>query len=657
MERAPVKPALTPVTSAPTSSRREAPKRGTARAAIAKDALDAAIARAQKGLLALQEENGAWDRPNDLGPTTTAFQLVVEKWIGVLDPRDTVEGAKGLFAEQRADGSFPPWPTAASGTLCATAMVYAALTALGAARDPRARKARAFLDRHGGFEAVLDAFRREGDLAAVGLLLAGLVGPEFLPKLGLDVALLPFERLIESRVHGGNLMGMVALMALRTRFGSSRPRTGLFAGFARGLERARVETFVAEYQEPNGSWNNVTFFTLLPVIALHAVGVGPHEPSLRRALTWLASRKRYTRTGLRVLHFPSDVWCTGFAMLGLAASGVPSSDERLQAATEFLLRLQIMRPQHRQLQRQRDVQRFGGWPFSTGIELLPDVDDTGVVLAALGACADERADRSVVEALKVGAGFVRAMQNPDGGFPSYVWGHPRPRPGPMFLEELGVDFDDPKAIAAFFLDPPAEYGDPSQESVTARVLWALAACGARRQDPAVARAIAFLQRHQCDTGGWWGRWIATYLPATAQVLMALARVGEDMGAPYVSRAVAFLLARQNEDGGWGDTTEAYRNPALAGVGPSDAPVTSFVILGLLAAVGPWHEAVERGVAWLLANQRRSDGLWDIGGFVHCFVPPTQFFTLSAHAESTTLWALGEYRRARTRTALRKRART
>jgi squalene-hopene/tetraprenyl-beta-curcumene cyclase len=615
--------------------------------------VDRAIERAQAALFAEQRADGAWNGVTDMGPVYVAFQLVVEKWIGVLSAEDAELGKKTLLREQRPDGSYLPFPYAPEGDVCATASVYAALAALGVPRShPAVKRAVAFIEAHGGFEEVRAAFRREGDLAAVALLLAGLEGPEFLPALGLDFALLPFDKMISSRVHGGNLLGVFALMALRSKYAPKR--TGLFGSLLRGAERVRLESFCAEFQNPDGSWNEVTFFTLLPVIALHAVGMSPSDETLRRALVWLDGMKTRGPDGLTIRPFHADVWSTGFAVLALLDSGIAASDARLQAAQEHLLRQQIKRPQHSQLQPKRDAVRVGGFPFQTGNETLPDVDDAGVVLGALGALAGTHGARALYRALDDGLRWVRDMQNGDGGFPSYVHGHDRRTPGPMFLKDLPIAYDDPKALWSFFIHPPPEYGDPSYESVTGRALWGFGASGIKKSDPAVARAIEFLKRHQCDSGAWWGRWMAVYLAETATILLGLEWVGEDMSAQYVRRAIDWICAVQNPDGGWGETPAAYRDPLLAGVGPSNAPLTAFAVLSLLAAVGPEDPAVKRGVAWLLSHQR-SDGLWDQGYFLHTFIPPRQFYWFEIDGQTIPLWALGKYRRlcdARATTPLR-----
>ena len=86
-----------------------------------------------------------------------------------------------------------------------------------------------------------------------------------------------------------------------------------------------------------------------------------------------------------------------------------------------------------------------------------------------------------------------------------------------------------RGIVAALAHPLPEYGDPSLEGVTGRVLWGLGRSGVGVSDPAVVRAIAFLRDQQCESGAWWGRWKACYLAETATILLGLAAVGEPPG--------------------------------------------------------------------------------------------------------------------------------
>src|SRR5437870_12746391 len=81
--------------------------------------------------------------------------------------------------------------------------------------------------------------------------------------------------------------------------------------------------------------------------------------------------------------------------------------------------------------------------------------------------------------------------------------------------------------------------------------------GYRRDDPTVARAIAYLAREQEPDGSWFGRWGTNYIYGTWSVLCALNAAGVPPDDPSVRRAVSWLRSVQQQDGGWGEDEETY----------------------------------------------------------------------------------------------------
>jgi squalene-hopene/tetraprenyl-beta-curcumene cyclase len=80
-----------------------------------------------------------------------------------------------------------------------------------------------------------------------------------------------------------------------------------------------------------------------------------------------------------------------------------------------------------------------------------------------------------------------------------------------------------------------------------------------------------------------------------------------MAAAPARRAVAWLERHRNDDGGWGEDIRSYRDPAWIGRGPSTPSQTSWALIGLLAA-DPGHPAIADGVGYLAAAQA-GDGSW------------------------------------------------
>jgi squalene-hopene/tetraprenyl-beta-curcumene cyclase len=367
------------------------------------------------------------------------------------------------------------------------------------------------------------------------------------------------------------------------------------------------------------------------------------DAPVKRALGWLASMKRRSEHGLDVCAMDNDVWSTALCALALHSAGESPEGHALSRARGYLLETQTRTPMPRANQRKSTARRSGGWSFQCGNTSMPDTDDTGVVVAALATLSGDRAQRSVFRAIDDGVAWLRDMQNADGGFPTFVWGLPSKKPGPMFLNDLPATFDDVQAVGSFLRAPPAEYGDPSLEGVTGRVLWGLGCAGITRDEPIVCDAVSFLIHQQCESGAWWGRWKVSYLAETATILLGLGAVGEDMAASYVARASQWILGCQNADGGFGELPEAYRDPRLAGKGPSMPAVTAYAILGLLSARAP-AAAISRAASYLISAQR-DDGLWNNEGWLHTFVPPDLLYTYDMPARALPLLALAHVRRS------------
>jgi hypothetical protein len=239
--------------------------------------------------------------------------------------------------------------------------------------------------------------------------------------------------------------------------------------------------------------------------------------------------------------------------------------------------------------------------------------------------------------------WLRSMQNPDGGWSAFVWGLPERPNGPIMTKPMDVEPDSLLDAIGVMLHPLPELGDPSTEDLTARVLHGLAACGATDTDDDVKRAVDFLRKHQCEHGGWWGRWVCNYLACTSYVLSALDELGEDPSQTVVEKGVAFLLEHQNADGGWGEAVHSYAKPELAGKGPSTAPLTALVVCALVDQGHGDTEPCRRGVQYLLAKQR-PDGTWPNDDYVATNIPPEGFYVYDGAARHMPLEALGRWAR-------------
>ncbi|MCA9698606.1 MAG: squalene--hopene cyclase, partial [Myxococcales bacterium] len=208
-------------------------------------------------------------------------------------------------------------------------------------------------------------------------------------------------------------------------------------------------------------------------------------------------------------------------------------------------------------------------------------------------------------------------QNDDGGFGSY-----ESRRGSMMLRRFNP--------AEMYGNCMLEY---SYTECTASCVRALAvardALGARmpgalhaRVHEAIDAGVRFLLSTQDpSTGAWQGFWGVNFTYGTFFAVAGLMAAGLDREHVALRRAVRFLLSRQRPDGGWGERYEGVlegRERDLDPDEPSRVVQTAWAVLTLQqAAPERGREAIERGVAFLLASQR-ADGGWDHDASVGVF---------------------------------------
>ncbi|MFO0876926.1 MAG: squalene--hopene cyclase [Gemmataceae bacterium] len=323
------------------------------------------------------------------------------------------------------------------------------------------------------------------------------------------------------------------------------------------------------------------------IVALKCLGVASDDPELveaRRVLDELIIEEDDT---VRLQPCFSPVWDTALTLNALAETGLRLGDQSIDRAVEWLLAREVRKKGDWSVTNPR--LKPGGWFFEYRNEIYPDTDDTAMVLLAL-ARLDALRSPQVAGACDRALQWLIAMQNQDGGWAAFDRDINR-----EILTR--VPFADHNAML-----------DPSCPDITARVLEALGAHGRRCSEPAMQRAIRFIERNQDERGCWIGRWGVNYLYGTWQVLLGLQAVGYDMQGPVVRRAVAWLESVQQECGGWGETCASYDAPELAGQGTPTASQTAWALLALLAAGDPDRPSIRRGVQYLLQTQQ-SDGGW------------------------------------------------
>jgi len=323
----------------------------------------------------------------------------------------------------------------------------------------------------------------------------------------------------------------------------------------------------------------------------------------------------------------SPVWDTALAAHTLLEVGGAEAETSARRGLDWLKPLQVLDTVGDWAATRPNV-RPGGWAFQYANPYYPDVDDTAVVVMAI-----DRAMKHIPEARRAefreamarGREWVEGMQSRNGG-----WGAFDADNTYHYLNQ--IPFSDHGAL----LDPPTA-------DVSARCASMLAQLGdTTGKSAALNRAIAYLKRAQEKDGSWYGRWGMNYLYGTWSVLCAFNAAGVDPSSPEVQKAVRWLLAIQNKDGGWGEDGDSYKldyNGYEAA--PSTASQTAWAVLGLMAAGRIDHPAVERGIAYLMANQG-DDGFWNEKRFTATGFPRVFYLRYHGYPRFFPLWALARF---------------
>ena len=573
-----------------------------------------AAGRALQYLLDQQRPEGYWQVELTADSTLESDYILLQLWLhppegGVWNPptRHLVQRAvEAILARQLPDGGFSIYPSGQS-EVNATVKAYFALKLAGIADDdPRLTRARERVIALGGIQAC-------NSYVKINLSLFGLYPRQYTPSI-------PPEMILAGNFIYELSSWTRAIVIPLSVVQALNPGRPVPAGFT--LE----ELFKPGAALPNRfdrsvfTWRNL-FYHADRLLKLWE-RMGPRvirRSAIRKAERWILARTRYT-DGLGAIYPPmqytimaldllgyapdhpdrveaqrqfdrlmvadekrfffqpcfSVVWDTAMAAHALASAAEPPR-EALERAGRWLLTKEVRRKGEWSIKRPNTPP--SGWYFEFANEFYPDIDDTAMVLLALGrSAAPERAVRWLLD-----------MQSKDGGWAAFDVDN-----NLTLLSE--VPFADHNAML-----------DPTCPDITGRVLEALVALGVERSNPAIRRGVEYLKRTQEQDGSWWGRWGVCYIYGTFLALRGLAAAGESDREAYILRAGEWLRSIQNPDGGWGESCAGY-DEATYVPAPSTPSQTAWAVLGLIAGGDTTSISVVDGIEHLVETQQEN-GSW------------------------------------------------
>ncbi|APB34375.1 squalene/oxidosqualene cyclase [Gloeomargarita lithophora Alchichica-D10] len=609
------------------------------------------IRRSQDYLLALQHPDGYWWATLESNVTMTAELLLLYTIWGITErlPLDKIKTY--ILNQQRQHGGWELYYDD-GGDLNCTIEAYMALRLLGCRPDePALQKAKNLILLRGGVT-------RARIFTKLNLALIGCYDWRGLPSLPPWLMLLPggglfsiYEMSSWARSSTVPLIMVFDKKPVYTqgfnldelyvkspgerlyKLPQKGDWTDVFIWLDQGFKLAEIwqvtpfrnegliaaEKWLLQRQEETGDWGGIQPAMVNSLLALRCLDYALDEPAVVRGLRAVEKFCVETETEYWMQPCVSPVWDTALVVRALVDSGLAPDHPALVRAGEWLLQQQILNT-YGDWAVKNPQARPGGWAFEFDNRYYPDVDDTAVVVMALAQIRLPN-EGEKHQAIQRAVDWIVSMQCRDGS-----WG--------------AFDKDNDQEWLNFL-----PYGDlramidPGTADVTARVLEMAHYPGVTLPGEVQQRGMDYLLQAQEATGSWFGRWGVNYIYGTSGVLAALR--GEASAELAQQRGKTWLLAHQNPDGGWGETCRSYQDPSLQGQGASTVSQTAWGVLGLLAGGAGESPELERGIDYLLAQQK-SDGSWSETLFTGTGFPQHFYLRYNLYYQHFPLMALGRY---------------
>jgi len=525
-----------------------------------------------------------------------------------------------LVAQANDDGGWGDTDRSCSN-VATTMLVQAALHLASAAEvhGDLLQRAEDYVRREGGVEGLRRRYGRDKTFAVpilTNCALAGLVPWSEVAPLPFELACLPRGVLRMARMPVVSY-ALPALVAVgQARYGHAPPRNPVTRLIRRAIVRPSLKKLRA-MQPASGGYLEAVPLTSFVVMSLAATGRVAH-PVVRDGVRFLYDSVR--EDGSWPIDTNLATWNTTLAigalpdeflrqedegnrlldwLLSCQQRGVTKGDSPLFAAARESGNGDAFGADKKGTVPGGDTKgtvpraASGGWGWSDASGAVPDADDTAGALVALARLARAAegdsplfaaatgsghggvfgADKkgTVPGAVRAGVRWLLALQNADGGWPTFCRGW-----GALPFDRSGTD------LAA--------------HALRALNVWRNVAPKEFRR--AIQRGLAYLARTQRDDGAWVPLWFGNEhdpgeenpVYGTARVLLAYRDLGL-LAVEPARRGVAWLCDHQNTDGGWGGD--------LAGV--SSVEETAVATEAVLAATkNPVAQtAADKGLGWLV----------------------------------------------------------
>jgi len=628
--------------------------------------LDICIDKAKEYLFSKQHEDGYWIGLLEADVTVVTDFIPLMRIFSIRDESREKKAIKYALERQNKDGSWSLFH-GGSGSLDVTIRTYLGLKISGISPDQEYMKAaKKFILDNGGIEAantytkiILSLF---GQYSWKGI---PEIPPEiiYLPRwsyiniydfaswtratimaFSIILSLKPVYKLKEEemildlyknnahikkpvpfKASGPGSLGNI-FITLNTAF---KMWERLPENMKLGREAAmkKVEKWILDHQEDDGSWGGIMLPWLFSLIALKYLGYSNDHPVMEKGLSGLEDFIMEDSTSFVLQPATSPVWDTAWAIIALRKSGISADDPSLVKAANWLLDKQVHVEGDWKIKTPHNEP--GCWSFEFENKFYPDVDDTAKVSLAID-LVDTGGKREKNRAIEKAMSWVLNMQNRDGSWAAF-------------------DRDNNKKLLrdipfADFITP-LDFGSPD---ITGHVLYVMGELGLTGTEYSryISKALTYLKKSQRKDGSWYGRWGVTFIYGTSKVLQSLEVLKKEgylltgFEKP-IERSLQWLRAVQNDDGGWGEDCRSFDTDIYCALGKSTASQTAWAILGMMES-GTGDPAVKKAVDYLTDTQT-GEGSWSEDHYTGGGFPGTFYLRYELYKDYFPLMALGKYR--------------